>query len=78
MLKIVHVQSVLTEDDVALLKEATDCDTVKDALTKATEHYIKVVGSLSDKQKKKLKGITGKQMIDDAILKVILSSIDEK
>jgi hypothetical protein len=73
--KIVHVQTVLFEDDVITLKTITNCNAIKDALSKAAEHYIKVVGSLSDEQKSKLKGITGKQEIDDAILIAILTTI---
>lgn len=73
--KIVHVQTVLFEDEVIMLKNITKCKAVKDALSRSAEHYIKVVGSLSDEQKKKLMIITGEQEIDDMILKAILTTI---
>jgi hypothetical protein len=73
--KIVHVQTVLFEDDVKTLKKITDYTTVKCALSQSVAHYIKVVGSLTDKQKNKLKCITGEQEIDAAILKAILMTI---
>ena len=75
MVKIVHVQTVLIKEDLKKLKAATDCDTVKDALSKAVEHYIKVVGPLSVEQIKQLKIITIEQDIDAAILKVILERL---
>ncbi len=73
--KIIHVQSVLFEDDVITLKAITGCNAVKDVLSKVAEHYINVVGPLSDEQKNKLKTITGEQEIDDAILTAILTTI---
>jgi hypothetical protein len=74
--KIVHVQTVLFQDDVITLKTITGCTAIKDALSKAADHYIKVVGSLSDPQKIKLKMTTGEQKLDDAILIAILTTIE--
>jgi hypothetical protein len=73
--KIVHVQTVLFQDDVITLKTITGCNAIKDALSKIAEHYITVVGPLSDEQKNKLKITTGEQKIDAAILKAILTTI---
>jgi hypothetical protein len=75
MKKIVHVQTILFEADINTLKNTTECNTTKDALSRSVKHYIKVVGSLSDEQQNKLKCITGEQEIDDAILKAILMAI---
>lgn len=76
MRKIVHVQTVLFEKDIITLKRITECPLVKDALSQAVMHYIKVIGSLSNEQKNKLKCITGKQEIDDAILEAILTTVN--
>mgnify|MGYP003396158379 CR=1 FL=1 len=73
--KIMHAQTILFEDDVITLKKLTNRDSVMYALSRAVEHYIKVVGSLTDEQKNKLKSITGEQKIDAAILKAILATI---
>jgi hypothetical protein len=40
MAKIVHVQTVLMEDDIQALKLKTGESTTKDAITKAVTHYL--------------------------------------
>jgi hypothetical protein len=39
-MKIVHVQSVLPEEDVIVLKEKTGGLNIKDAISKAVYHYL--------------------------------------
>lgn len=39
-MRIVHVQTVLTEQDLASLKTKTGEQTTKDALAKAAQHYL--------------------------------------
>ncbi len=40
-MKIVHVQSVLPQEDVIALKEKTGESSVKEAISKAVYHYLK-------------------------------------
>lgn len=40
MAKIVHVQTVLLEDDIEALKLKTGESTTKEAITKAIAHYL--------------------------------------
>lgn len=40
-MKIVHVQSVLPQEDVIALKEKTRESSVKEAISKAVYHYLK-------------------------------------
>lgn len=40
-MKLVHVQSVLPQDDVIALKEKTGESSVKEAISKAVYHYLK-------------------------------------
>ncbi len=40
MTKILHVQTVLTGDDLEALKEKTGETTTKDAIATAVEHYL--------------------------------------
>ncbi len=40
-MKIVHVQSVLPQEDVIALKEKTRESSVKEAIAKAVYHYLK-------------------------------------
>ena len=40
MIKIMHAQTVLTEDDVEALKQRTGEDSAKDAVAKAVAHYL--------------------------------------
>ncbi len=40
-MKLVHVQSVLPQDDVVALKEKTGESSVKEAISKAVYHYLK-------------------------------------
>ncbi len=40
-MKIVHVQSVLPQEDVIALKTKTKESSIKDALSKAVYHYLK-------------------------------------
>lgn len=40
-MKIVHVQSVLPQEDVIALKKKTGEPSVKDAISKAVYHYLK-------------------------------------
>lgn len=40
-MKIVHVQSVLPQEDVIALKEKTGESSVKEAIAKAVYHYLK-------------------------------------
>lgn len=39
-MKIVHVQSVLPQEDVIALKQKTGEDSVKEAISKAVYHYL--------------------------------------
>lgn len=39
-IKIVHVQSVLPQEDVEALKEKTGESSIKDAISKAVYHYL--------------------------------------
>ena len=39
--KIVHVQSVLPQEDVIALKEKTHESSIKEAISKAVYHYLK-------------------------------------
>jgi hypothetical protein len=41
MMKIMHVQTVLMEDDIEALKLKTGESTTKEALAKAVAHYLK-------------------------------------
>jgi hypothetical protein len=38
--KIMHVQTVLTEEDIEALKQKTGETSTKEALTKAVSHYL--------------------------------------
>jgi hypothetical protein len=40
MAKIMHVQTVLTEEDIEALKQKTGETSTKEALSKAVSHYI--------------------------------------
>lgn len=40
MTKIVHVQTVLTEEDINALKQKTGESSTKEALSKAVTHYL--------------------------------------
>ena len=40
-MKIVHVQSVLPQEDVVALKEKTGESSIKEAISKAVYHYLK-------------------------------------
>jgi hypothetical protein len=40
MVKIMHVQTVLKEDDIEALKLKTGESTTKEAITKAVTHYL--------------------------------------
>jgi hypothetical protein len=40
MTKIMHVQTVLTVDDIEALKQKTGENSTKDALEKAVHHYL--------------------------------------
>lgn len=40
-MKIVHVQSVLPQEDVIALKEKTGESSIKEAISKAVYHYLK-------------------------------------
>ncbi|MHC1593646.1 MAG: DUF5371 family protein, partial [Methermicoccaceae archaeon] len=40
MSKIVHAQTVITEDDLNALKEKTGESSTKDSIAKAIEHYL--------------------------------------
>lgn len=40
-MKIVHVQSVLPQEDVIALKEKAQESSVKEAISKAVYHYLK-------------------------------------
>ena len=39
-MKIVHVQSVLPQEDIIALKEKTGEDSIKEAISKAIYHYL--------------------------------------
>lgn len=39
-MKIVHVQSVLPQEDVVALKEKTGESSIKEAISKAVYHYL--------------------------------------
>ncbi len=40
MVKIMHAQTVLTEDDIEALKKKTGESSTKDAIAKAVTHYL--------------------------------------
>ncbi len=40
MVKIIHAQTVLMEDDIEALKTRTGENSIKDALAKAVGHYL--------------------------------------
>ncbi len=40
-MKFVHVQSVLPQEDVILLKEKSGESSIKEAISKAVYHYLK-------------------------------------
>ncbi len=40
-MKLVHVQSVLPQEDVIALKKKTGESSIKDAIAKAVYHYLK-------------------------------------
>ncbi|MFA4957553.1 MAG: DUF5371 family protein [Candidatus Methanoperedens sp.] len=40
MVKIMHAQTVLTEDDIEALKTKTGESSTKDAIAKAVSHYL--------------------------------------
>jgi len=40
-MRIIHVQSVLPEEDVIALKQKTGESSIKDAIAKAVYHYLK-------------------------------------
>ena len=40
MAKIMHAQTVLTEDDIEALKQKTGESSTKDAIAKAVSHYL--------------------------------------
>jgi hypothetical protein len=54
MVKIIHAQTVLTEEVLAQLKEKSGESATKDALAKAVEHYLQCPYTDSDMLEKRL------------------------
>lgn len=52
MVKIVHVQSVLPQDDLAALKEKTGEISTKEAISKAVYHYLECENTAEEAKKK--------------------------
>jgi hypothetical protein len=46
-MKIVHIQSVLPQEDVIALKEKAHESSIKEAISKAVYHYLKCDRSIS-------------------------------
>ena len=61
MTKIVHVQTVLLEDELAALKQKTNEGTTKDALAAAVYHYLECIYTHEDSWTKKLENIVQKK-----------------
>lgn len=60
-LKIVHVQSVLPEEDIIALKEKTGESTIKDAIAQAVYHYLECKVTRQP-QAKKEEGVESKRV----------------
>ena len=50
-MKIVHVQSVLQQEDVIALKEKTGESSVKEAIAKAVYHYLKCSAEVDEDER---------------------------
>ncbi|MHC1624987.1 MAG: DUF5371 family protein [Methermicoccaceae archaeon] len=61
MVKIVHAQTVLAEDDLIALKEKTGEKHTKDAIAKAIEHYLHCSYTDDDPLKAKLERVVKKR-----------------
>lgn len=63
MVKIMHVQTVLTEDDINVLKQKTGESSTKEALSKAVAHYLECeytqIGDMLEKKLEKVVKKTG-------------------
>lgn len=53
MVKLVHIQTIIEEDKVLLLKERTGEHATKDAVSKAIHHYLECENTKSEKTKVK-------------------------
>jgi len=61
MVKIVHAQTVLLEDELEALKQKTNEETTKDALVAAIHHYLGCAHTHEDAWAKKLEKIMRKR-----------------
>jgi hypothetical protein len=61
MVRLVHSQTVLTEEVLAQLKERSGESTTKDALAKAVEHYIQCPYTDSDMLESRLEKVIRKR-----------------
>ncbi len=52
-MKIVHVQSVLPQDDAIALKRKSGESSIKDAISKAVYHYLKCDKVMENEEKNK-------------------------
>ncbi len=61
MVRIVHAQTVLLEDELEALKQKTNEDTTKDALATAIHHYLECEYTHEDAWAKRLEKIVQKR-----------------
>ncbi len=61
MTRIVHVQTVLMEDELAALKQKTNEGSTKDAVAAATYHYLECAYTHEDAWAKRLEKILQKR-----------------
>jgi hypothetical protein len=62
MAKIMHVQTVLVVEDIEALKEKTGETNIKDALSKAVQHYLECeYTKVEDMWSKKLENVVKKR-----------------
>jgi len=61
MTRIVHVQTVLLEDELAELKQKTNEETTKDAVAAAIYHYLECAHTHEDAWAKRLEKIMQKR-----------------
>ena len=61
MVKIVHVQTVLMEDELAALKQKTNEGNTKDAVAAAIHHYLECAYTHEDAWAKRLEKIMQKR-----------------
>ncbi len=61
MVRIVHAQTVLLEDELEALKQKTNEETTKDALAAAIHHYLECEYTHEDAWAKRLEKIVQKR-----------------